>query len=74
MEAGNAYPNRPLWRSKNYNLLNNDLNFFGKAKTIVYLPDKPFDEENLGDTNAGVLFLLDANLQMTSFWWPLAQI
>ena len=41
---------------------------------MVCLPDKPFDEENLGDTNAGVLFLSDGDLQMTSFRWPLAQV
>ena len=41
---------------------------------MVCLPDEPFDEENLGDTNVGVLFLSDGDLQMTSFRWPLAQV
>ena len=50
------------------------MSFFGRAKIVVCLPDEPFDEENLGDTNAGVLFLLDGDLQMTSFRWPLAQV
>ena len=45
-----------------------------KAKIVVCLPDEPFDEENLGDTDAGVLFLLDGDLQMTSFHWLLAQV
>ena len=41
---------------------------------MVCLPDKPFDEENLGDIDVGVLFLSDGDLQMTSFRWPLAQV
>ena len=50
------------------------MSFFGRAKIIVCLPNEPFDEENLGDTNAGVLFLSEGDLQMTSFRWPLAQV
>ena len=73
-ESANAYPDRPLWRGRMCDLLNDDLSFFGKAKILVYLPDEPFDEENLGDTDAGVLFLLDWDLQMTSFRWPLGQV
>ena len=41
---------------------------------MVCLLDEPFDEENLGDTEAGVLFLSDGDLQITSFCWPLAQV
>ena len=41
---------------------------------MVCLLDEPFDEENLGDTEAGVLFLSDGGLQITSFRWPLAQV
>ena len=41
---------------------------------MVCLSNKPFDEENLGDTDAGVFFLSDGDLQMTSFRWPLAQV
>ena len=41
---------------------------------MVCLPDEPFDEENLGDTDARVLFLSDGDLQMTSFRWPLVQV
>ena len=66
-ESANANPDRPLWRGRICDLLNDDLSFFGKAKILVCLPDEPFDEENLGDTDAGVLFLSDGDLQMTSF-------
>ena len=69
-----ANPDRPLWRGRIYYLLNDDLYILGKAKIVVCLPDEPFDEENLGDTDAGVLFLSDGDLQMTSFRWPLAQV
>ena len=41
---------------------------------MVCLPDEPFDEENLGDIDVGVLFLSDGDLQMTSFRWPLPQV
>ena len=61
-EFANANPDRPLWRGRIYDLLNDDLSFFGKAKILVCLPDEPFDEENLGDTNVGVLFLSDGDL------------
>ena len=72
--ANNPNPNQPHWRGRNYDLLNDDLSFFGKAKIVVCLPDEPFDEKNLGDTKASVLFLFERDLQMTSFWWPLAQV
>ena len=65
---------RPLWRGRICYLLNDDLSILGKAKIVVCLLDEPFDEENLGDTDAGILFLLDGDLQMTSFRWPLAQV
>ena len=73
-ESANANPDRPLWRGRICDLLNDDLSFFGKAKILVCLPDEPFDEKNLGDTNAGVLFLSDGDLQMKSFRWPLGQV
>ena len=69
-----ANPDRPLWRGRICDLLNDDLSILGKAKIVVCLADEPFDEENLGDTDAGVLFLSDGDLQMTSFRWPLAQV
>ena len=73
-ESANANSDRPLRRGRICDLLNDDLSFFGKAKILVCLPDEPFDEENLGDTDAGVLFLSDGDLQMTSFRWPLGQV
>ena len=62
-ESTNEYPDRPLWRGRICDLLNDDLSFFGKAKILVCLPNEPFDEENLGDTDAGVLFLSDGDLR-----------
>ena len=73
-DESNANPNRPLWRDRNYDLLTDDMSFFGRAKIVVCLPDEPFNEKNLGDTDAGVLFLSEGDLQMTSFQWPLAQV
>ena len=67
IEFDNAFPDRTLWRGWIYNLLNDDLPFFRKVKIVVCFPDKPFDEENLEDTNARVLFLSDGDLQMTLF-------
>ena len=72
IDSPGANPDRPLWRGKICYLLKDDLSILGKAKIVVCLPDKPFDEENLGDTDAGILFLSDGDLQMTSFRWPLA--
>ena len=73
-EANIAYLDRLLWRGRNCDLLNDDLSFFGKAKVVVCLSNKPFHEENLRDSDVGVLFLSDEDLQMTSFGWPLAQV
>ena len=73
-ESPSANPDRPLWRGRICYLLNDDLSILGKAKIVITLPDEPFDEENLGDTDVGVLFLFDGDLQMTSFRWPLALV
>ena len=73
-DSPSANPDRPLWRGRICYLLNDDLSILGKAKIVVCLLDEPFDEENLRDTDAGVLFLSDGDLQMTSFRWPLAQV
>ena len=73
-DSPSANPDRPLWRGRICYLLNDDLSILGKAKIVVCLPDEPFDEENLGDTDAGVLFLSERDLQMTTFRWPLAQV
>ena len=50
------------------------MSFFGRATIVVCFSNKPFNEENLGDTEAGVLFLSEGDLQMTSFRWPIAQV
>ena len=73
-DSPSANPDRPLWRGRICYLLNDDLSILGKAKIVVCLPDKPFDKENLGDTDVRVLFFSDGDLQMTSFRWPLAQV
>ena len=73
-EKSNINPDRPHWRGRKCDLLNDDMSFFGRAKIVVCLPNEQFDEENLGDTNASVLFLSDGDLQMTSFRWLLAQV
>ena len=73
-KEGNANSDRPLCRGRNYDLLNDDMSFFGRAKIVVCLLDEPFDEENLGDTDASVQFLSEGDLQMTSFRWPLVQV
>ena len=61
-ESASAYLDRPLWRGRMCDLLNDNLSVLGKAKIVVCLPNEPFDEENLGDTDAGVLFLSDGDL------------
>ena len=73
-KSDKAYPDRPFWRGRIRDLLNDDLTFFGKAKIVVCFLDEPFDEENLEDIDAWIFFLLDGDLQMTSFQWPLIQI
>ena len=50
------------------------MSFYGRAKIVVCFLDESFDEENLRDIDADVLFLLEGDLQMTFFWWPLAQV
>ena len=74
IDSASANLDRPLWRGTICYLFNDDLSILGKAKIVVCLPDEPFDEENLGDTDARVLFLSDGDLQMTSLCWPLAHI
>ena len=74
LDEGNGNSDRPHWRGRDCNLLNDDMSFFGRVKIVVCLLDEPFDEENLGKTDAGVLFLSEGDLQMTSFRWPLAQV
>ena len=73
-DSSSANPDRPLWRGRICYIVNDNLSILRKAKIMVCLPDEPFDEENLGNTDAEVLFLSDGDLQMTSFRWPLAQV
>ena len=73
-DSASANPDQSLWRGRICYLLNDDLSILEKTKIVVCLLDEPFDEENLRDTNAGVLFLSDGDLQMTSFCWPLVQV
>ena len=74
IDSASTNPDRPLWRGRICYLLKDDLPILRKAKIVVCFPDEPFDEENLGDTNVGVLFLSDGDLQITSFRWPLAEV
>jgi hypothetical protein len=48
------YPDRPLWRGKYCLLLNEDFSMHGRAFIQVCLPNEPFDEDVLGDTDVGV--------------------
>ena len=41
----------------------------------VCLPNEPFDEDVLGDTDVGVMYVLENNdLQMTTMHWPLMHV
>jgi hypothetical protein len=56
---GLPYPNFLLWRGRDYKLLNDNFKLFRKAQIQVYMPEKPFDEDLLRDSNVGIIFLLD---------------
>jgi hypothetical protein len=61
------FPDRPLWRGKYCLLLNEDFSVHGRAFIQVCLPDEPFDENVLGDTDVGVMYVSENNdLQMTT--------
>jgi hypothetical protein len=61
------YPDRPFWRGKYCLLLNEDFSVHGRAFIQVCLPDEPFDENVLGDTDVGVMYVSENNdLQMTT--------
>jgi hypothetical protein len=51
------YRDRPFWRGKYCLLLNEDFSVHGHAFIQVCLPDEPFDEKVLGDTDIGVMRL-----------------
>jgi hypothetical protein len=61
------YPDRPFWRGKYCLLLNEDFSVHGRAFIQVCLPDEPFDENVLSDTDVGVMYVSENNdLQMTT--------
>ena len=67
-----SYPDRHLWRNRYVELLNDDLSVRGRAMIQVCLPDEACDDEVLGDTEVGVLFVSeDDHLQMTTLRWRL---
>jgi hypothetical protein len=69
------YPDRPFWRGKYCLLLNEDFSVHGRAFIQVCLPDEPFDENVLGDTDVGVMYVSENNdLQMTTMRWPLTHV
>jgi hypothetical protein len=65
--VGLPYLNRPFWKSKNCKLLNGNYTFFRKAQIQVYMPEEPFKEDELGNTNVGVI--CNSNL---GWWGPFA--
>jgi hypothetical protein len=76
-EADDAlpYPDRPFWRGKYCLLLNEDFSVHGRAFIQVCLPDKPFNDNMLGDTDVGVMYVSENNnLQMTTMRWPLMHV
>jgi hypothetical protein len=69
------YPDRPFWRGKYCLLLNEDFSMHGRAFIQVCLPDEPFVENVLGDTDIGVMYVSENNdLQMTTMRWPLTHV
>jgi hypothetical protein len=69
------YLDRPLWRGKYCLLLNEDFSVHGRAFIQVCLPDEPFDEDVLGNTDIGVMYVSENNdLQMTTMLWPLMHV
>jgi hypothetical protein len=69
------FPNKPLWRGKYCLLLNDDFSMHGRAFIQVCLPDEPIDENVLGDTDVGVMYISENNdLQMTTMRWPLMHV
>lgn len=50
-----SYHDKLLWRRKYCLLLNEDFSVHGRAFIQVYLPDKPFNDDILGDIDVGVM-------------------
>jgi hypothetical protein len=70
-----SYPDRALWRGKYYLLLNDDFSMHGQAFIQVCLPNEPFDEDILGDTDVGVMYVSENNdVQMTPMRWHLTHV
>jgi hypothetical protein len=70
-----SYLDRPLWRGKYCLLLNDDFSVHGRAFIQVCLPYEPFNEDVLGDTDVGVMYVSKNNdLQMTPMCWPLMHV
>ncbi|KAG0567459.1 hypothetical protein KC19_7G136300 [Ceratodon purpureus] len=67
-----SYLDPNLWRNRYVELLNHDLSVRGRAMIQVCLSDEACDDEVLGDTEVGVLFVSeDDHLQMTTLRWSL---
>jgi hypothetical protein len=49
------YPDKPLWRRKYCLLLNEDFSVHDRAFIQICLPDEPFDEDVLEDTDVGIM-------------------
>jgi hypothetical protein len=69
------YPDRPFWRGKYCLLFNEDFSMHGRAFIQVCLPDEQFDENVLGNTDVGVMYVSENNdLQMTTMRWSLTHV
>jgi hypothetical protein len=56
-------------------LLNEDFSVHGRAFIQVCLHDEPFDENVLGDTDVGIMYVSENNdLQMITMRWPLMHV
>jgi hypothetical protein len=69
------YLDRPLWRGKYYLLLNEDFSVHDRAFIQVCLPNELFNEDVLGDTDIGIMYVSENNdLQMTTMRSPLTHV
>jgi hypothetical protein len=51
----------PFWRGKYCLLLNEDFSVHGRAFIQVCLPNEPFNEDMLGNTDVGVMYVSENN-------------
>jgi hypothetical protein len=64
-----------MWGGKYCLLLNDDFSVYGCTFIQVCLPDDPFDEDVLGDTDVDIIYVFENNdLQMTTMRWPLTHV